>query len=327
MKSAKRILSLLIVLGIVSPSFGLDLKFRKYAGEFMEVGVAARAQGLGGAFVAISGDIASTYYNPAGLWNIENTQVSFMHTQQMLASVNYDYLAVARKLGNGRVLALSVVRLGVDNIKDSRQAKIIIDNDWRIDWSKVTSFNSADYIVTFSFAQSWVHDWKVGANFKLIRRTLSDYSANGIGIDLGVQRSFFRNLTLGAALKNATSTLISWNTGEKELVKPSLTVGGTYQLSLPAINSQFRPVVDFIFRGEDRRSTATANIGLISFDWNAGLEYSFRNLLFLRAGKDEIQRFNFGLGFVIPHIRFDYAFTQYDQELGNSHRIGLLIQL
>ncbi len=325
--SAKKIFCLFILLGIVYPSYGLDLKFRKYAGEFMEVGVAARAQGLGGSFVAIAGDIASTYYNPAGLWNIRNTQISFMHTQQMLASVNYDYLAVAWRIQGERVLALSLVRLGVDNIKDSRQAKVIIDNDWRIDWARVTSFNSADYIFTLSFAQSWHQDWKVGANFKLIRRDLSNYSANGIGIDLGLQRSFFTHLTLGAALRNATSTLISWNTGEKELVKPSLIAGATYLLTLPALSSQFRPIVDLIFRGENRRSTATANIGLISFDWSSGLEYSFRNILFIRAGRDEIQRLNFGLGIVIPHIRFDYAYTLYDEELGNSHRIGLLIQL
>ena len=92
--------------------------FRKYAGEFMEIGVDARAQSMGGAFTAMSGDVVSTYYNPAGIYDLNSTQISFMHTQQMIASVNYDFLAFGKKQSENRVLAVSLVRLGIDNIKE-----------------------------------------------------------------------------------------------------------------------------------------------------------------------------------------------------------------
>ena len=305
------------------------LKFRKYAGEFMEIGVDARAQSMGGAFTAVSGDVVSTYYNPAGIYDLNNTQISFMHTQQMIASVNYDFLAVGKRQGENRVIAVSLVRLGIDNIKDSRQAyrQVQQTGDWNIDWSKIKEFNASDYIFTLSVAQKWLKDWNFGANLKLIRRNLADHHANGLGFDLGAQKKIFENAQVGLAFRNITTTLISWDTGEKELVKPSLYLGATYFLNIPSLKSSIQPVGDIILRAENRNKSATVNSGAFSADFAAGLEYTYHNVLFIRGGIDEISRLNLGAGVQIPHIRIDYAFTSYDYEIGNSHRIGLLINL
>ncbi len=306
-----------------------DLNFRKYAGEFMEIGVDARAQAMGGAFTAIRGGVTSSYYNPAGMINMEHTQISFMHTQQMIASVNYDFLATGIRQNENRIIALSLIRLGIDNIKDSRQAQRIItqNGDWNLDWSRINNFNSSDYIFTLSVAQQWRNSWSWGANVKYIRRDLAEYSANGIGLDFGLQKHIDTNILLGATFKNITTTLISWNTGEKELVAPSLHLGGSYRLGIESWKSSFTPVVEGIFRAENRRSSATANLGTISFDYAAGIEYSYSQLIYLRTGIDQIQRLNLGIGLQIPHVRIDYAFTSYDRELGNSHRVGLLVIL
>ncbi|MFZ0389819.1 MAG: PorV/PorQ family protein [Calditrichia bacterium] len=303
--------------------------FRKYAGEFMEIGVAARAQAMGGASTSLSGDIAATYYNPAGLYNIEGMQLSFMHTQQFLSSINYDYLAFAKRQGKNRVLALSLVRLGVENIKDSRQAQQIINSngDWNIDFSRVKEFDASDYLFTLSVAQHWRGGWILGGNIKLIRRNLAENHANGLGFDLAMMRNISDRLTVAANLRNATSTLIAWDTGEKELVSPSLFLGAGYLLNLSFLKSSLRPTADLIFRTENRRETARANLGGLSMDVAAGAELLYRNLLALRSGVDEIGRFNAGVGILIPHIRVDYAFTSYDSELQNSHRIGIVISL
>ncbi len=312
-----------------STVFADGLKFRKYAGEFMEIGVDARAQALGGAFTAMEGGITSSYYNPAGMNAVSGKQFSFMHTQQMIASVNYDYVAAGFRLNENRVIGLSLIRLGIDNIKDSRQAQRIISQtgDWNLDISRITEFNSADYIFTVSVAQKWKSSWTWGANVKLIRRDLADFSANGIGMDIGIQKSIFRHGIVGANFKNFTTTLISWNTGEKELVSPSLHLGGSYLLYIPSWKSSFQPLADLIFRVENRQESASANLGTISLDYAAGIEYGYHNIVFLRTGVDEIQRLNVGIGIQIPRVRIDYAFTSYDNELGNSHRIGLLVTL
>jgi hypothetical protein len=303
--------------------------FRKYAGEFMEIGVDARAQSMGGAFTAVSGDVVSTYYNPAGIYDLMNTQISFMHTQQMIASVNYDFLAFGKKQSENRVLAISLVRLGIDNIKDSRQAyhQIQQTEDWNIDWSKVKQFNASDYIFTLSVAQKCLKDWNFGANFKLIRRNLADHHANGLGFDLGAQKKLWENAQIGVVFRNITTTLIAWDTGEKELVAPSFYLGGTYLINIPGFKSTIQPVGDIIIRAESRDKSASWSSGTFSSDFAAGLEYAYHGVLYIRAGIDEISRLNLGAGVQIPHIRIDYAFTRYDYEIGNSHRIGLLISL
>ena len=302
--------------------------FRKYAGEFMEIGVDARAQSMGGAFTAMSGDVVSTYYNPAGIYDLKSTQISFMHTQQMIASVNYDFLAIGKKQNENRVLAFSLVRLGIDNIKDSRQAYSIVQQTGEWDqYSKVTEFNAADYIFTLSVAQKWLKGWNFGVNFKLIRQNIANYHANGLGFDLGAQKKLWKNAQIGMLFRNITTTLIAWDTGEKELVAPSFYLGGTYLINIPGFKSTIQPVGDIIIRAENRDKSASWSSGTFSSDFAAGLEYAYHEVLYIRAGIDEISRLNLGVGVQIPHIRIDYAFTSYDYEIGNSHRIGLLISL
>ena len=302
--------------------------FRKYAGEFMEIGVDARAQSMGGAFTAMSGDVVSTYYNPAGIYDLKSTQISFMHTQQMIASVNYDFLAIGKKQNENRVLAFSLVRLGIDNIKDSRQAYSIVQQTGEWDqYSKVTEFNAADYIFTLSVAQKWLKGWNFGVNFKLIRQNIANYHANGLGFDLGAQKKLWKNAQIGMLFRNITTTLIAWDTGEKELVAPSFYLGGTYLINIPGFKSTIQPVGDIIIRAENRDKSASWSSGTFSSDFAAGLEYAYHGILYIRAGIDEISRLNLGAGVQIPHIRIDYAFTRYDYEIGNSHRIGLLISL
>ncbi|GAB4329141.1 MAG: hypothetical protein Kow0037_04030 [Calditrichia bacterium] len=328
MKRALLFISWLFLIIFLSNGFGQT--FKKYAGEFMELGTAPRAQAMGGAAVASVSDITASYYNPAALFQINQTQISFMHTQQLIASVNYDYLGIARRHGDKRVWALSMVRLGIDNIKDSRQAQIYFQNDpdnWRIDWNKVTSFNAADYIISLSAAQQWKTNVLVGATVKYIRRDLAEFSANGFGFDAGLLYQAKKNWNLGAHFRNITTTLISWSTGEKELVSPSIALGTAYRFRLPTLNSGFQFAGDTYLRTEGREESAQVNLGFLSFDFAAGIEYDYAGTLFFRAGIDELERLNLGTGFRIPHLKIDYAFTSYDDELGNSHRIGLIVLL
>ncbi len=121
------ILYLFLIINVLTcGAFSADFQFRKYAGEFMSIGVDARAQAMGGAYTSLSAGVSSLFYNPAGINSIQQPEISFMHTQQMIASVNYDFLAAGFKQGENRVIALSLIRLGIDNIKDSRQGAAII---------------------------------------------------------------------------------------------------------------------------------------------------------------------------------------------------------
>ena len=52
----------------------------KYSNEFLNIGVDARSIGMANAVVSSVNDVNSTYWNPAGLLNIERDEISLMHS-------------------------------------------------------------------------------------------------------------------------------------------------------------------------------------------------------------------------------------------------------
>jgi len=321
----KCLFSLLISLFFLQVALA-DTGFRRYAGEFMAIDVSARAQALGGAFSALSNDVYATFYNPAGLAQIQSAQVGFTHTRQFISSINYDYIGFAKPFGTNKAIGFSLIRLGVDDIKDSRAAAILGTNGelLDIDESQISSFNSSDYVFFVSLGNRMSSKLSWGFNMKLVRRNLADHSANGLGFDAGLLYKVNNNLKISGMFRNITSTLVAWDTGEKELVSPTLRFGSAYLLPLPGLNSQFIPTVDFIVQTQGAPGIAD-NLGSQQFTGAFGGELIVQETLSLRGGYDDLQRMNLGIGIHIPHIQVDYAFTSFDQELGNAHRIGLLI--
>ena len=88
----------------------------KYAGEFLTHGVGARALGMGGAYVAVADGVTAGYWNPAGVADVRERAVQFMHSETFGDVVNYDTGAYVHPLDSDAGLALTVVRLAVDDI-------------------------------------------------------------------------------------------------------------------------------------------------------------------------------------------------------------------
>ena len=129
----KKTAFLFTTLLVFSSSLQAQTVIAKYAGEFMALGVGGRALGMGGAFVAVANDVTSGYYNPAGLANLNYPQLALMHSEQFGNLVNYDYGAVAIPFQNDMSFGLSIMRLGVDGIPDTRNALIDANGDGIID--------------------------------------------------------------------------------------------------------------------------------------------------------------------------------------------------
>ncbi len=326
--------ALIVVMLVAGEAIG-GTGVAKYAGEFMSLGVGGRALGMGGAFVALANDVTAGYWNPAGLARINYPQIALMHDEQFGSLVNYDYGAVAMPFGANTSLGFSVIRLGVDDIPDTRSAGVdatgrVLDgtNEFsRIDPSLVTYFNAADWAFYFTYSKKQSDDFSYGANVKIIRRELGDNSATGIGFDVGVWYAPFDNLVLGANLQDITTTFLAWDTGTNELISPTMKVGSAYFIE--AFGGRFAPAVDFDIRFENRRYASTANIGPVSLDLHSGLEFQFKNLFALRLGYSDIKQLTLGGGIQLPKLSIDYSFAKFDgtNELGNTHRISMMFTL
>ncbi|MEP7147112.1 MAG: hypothetical protein ABI792_08890, partial [bacterium] len=161
----------------------------------------------------------------------------------------------------------------------------------------------------------------------IIRRNLAEEGAWGLGFDVGASYNPFGNFYLGANLMDLTTTYLSWSTGKKEVITPTAKIGTAYQIEF--LKGTLTPAVDFDIRFENRRKSANANLGPVSFDMHAGIEYSFKNLISLRTGYSDLGNLTLGAGVKLPKINIDYSFSKFDglEELGNSHLISLTFTL
>ena len=304
----------------------------KYAGEFLSIGVGARAQALGGAFAAIADDGTAFYWNPAGIGQLLNPQISVMHAEQFAGEINYDFAGIVLPFRDKSTIGFSVIRLGIEGIPDTRNALIDsielngrIDEGERLNIDKITFFTNSDYAFYFTFAHKKGASTFLGANVKLIRRSIGDEGAWGIGFDAGFLTHIGERLTFGANLMDATTTILVWDTASKELISPTLKLGSGYKISSGRFPVSATPIIDADLRFENRRTASNYNVGSVSIDMHYGMEMKYQEYGSFRIGYDDIRRMSFGLGVKVRKMVIDYAFTSFNEigELGNSHRVSL----
>ena len=273
----------------------------------------------------------------AGLANINYPQLSLMHSEQVGDLVNYDYAAVAIPFQEDLSFGLSVMRLGIDGIPDTRNAlwdangdgRLDINSD-RLDNSLISEFSNQDWAVYLTFAKRHSDNFYWGANVKVIKRDIAEFSATGIGFDVGAFYSPLQNLYLGANVQDVTTTLVAWNTGRNELISPTLKIGGAYKLT-EFLGGYIMPAVDFDVRFENRQFASNFNLGPVSFDLHAGLEYNYNNLFSIRGGYNDVKQFTVGAGIKLPKLNIDYSFARFSESeierLPDSHRISIMLTL
>ena len=310
---------------------------RKYSNEFMNIGVDASALGMSNAVVASSKDVNSSYWNPAGLVHIDDSQIAVMHSSYFANIANYNYLAFAMPLDDLTAIGISLIRFGVDDILDTTK---LIDQQGIVNYDRINLFSAADYGLVFSFARKLpVQDWNYGINAKVIRRIIGDFATSwGFGFDLGIQ--FESNgWKFGLMARDITTTFNAWAIDKEQLEDIQNAIPGenqeapeTTELTLPKLqlgvsklftfnyDYTMRTEVDFIARFEQNNDILSTSY--VSINPAIGFEFGYTNLVFLRGGvgnfQNELQidnsesltfQPNFGVGFKYKGIHLDYAFT------------------
>ena len=306
----------------------------RYAGEFLRIGVGARALGMGSAFVGLADDGTAAYWNPAGLATLSQRQVTAMHAEQFGSIVQYDFLSYVMPVGAAgkprQALSVSLVRLGVSDIPDTRGLQIIDQNgngkfDYPedllvVDESRFVFDSDNDAALLFSYARDIRPGLSLGGNFKYIRQWLGDsLRSNGFGLDLGllyVGKSF----SMGATLRDATTTRILWNTGTGEFIAPSLRLGAAKTRGFRDRRHLVTAALDVQVGFSDERLSSQAHLGGVTFEFHPGLEYWYDRRLALRAGF-EAQNFTAGAGLRYHRLGLDYAFLDH-RDLDASHRVS-----
>ena len=331
----KRIITLLLLTLCVSLS---AQTLRKYSNEFMNIGVDAAALGMANAVTAYSGDVNSGYWNPAGLVNVEDKQISLMHSSYFANIANYDYAAFAMPLDDRSAIGVSLIRFAVDDILNTTQ---LIDDAGNINYDRISLFSAADYGVTFSYARRLqVPGFNYGINAKVIRRIIGDFASSwGFGLDAAIQFETKNEWKFGLMARDITTTFNAWAIDEDEFATIQNAVDGENQelpesteLTIPKL--QFGVAKKFIYRYdfsilteldlnirfEENNDVISTSIASISPSF--GFEVGYIDMVYLRGGvgnfQNELQIDNneklgfqpsIGVGFKYKGIQVDYAFT------------------
>jgi len=244
----------------------------KYAGEFLSLGVGARALGMGGAFVGVADDVTACFWNPSGLSQLNRKQLSLMHAETFGSLLNQDFVAYAFPMmeeDRRSALAFSLQRLGGGGVKitDLEKRGLEISDTNRVVLLREESH--ADYALFFSYSHQMRPYLFWGANLKLIYRDVVTTSAFGIGADLAFLAKPYSFLSLGANLMDLTSSLLFYDNGTTETINPTTKLG-------LAINHQIQDfhlilATDADIRYEGRKSAAQFWLGKLSADMHYGV--------------------------------------------------------
>lgn len=316
MKNLFLILIISIVLIFPFQAFaGNDQRIGEAGASELLVNPWAKSSGWGDAGAACVNGIESVFSNIAGLSFSQKLEVAFSHTQYMVPSgIMLNNGGVAVRVGKEKngVLAVSVMNMSWGEIE--------ITTNNMPDGTGGT-FNPSYTIIGLSYAREFSNSIHGGLTVKLVNESIATISSSGVCFDAGIQyvtglgkdknkERYRDNLKFGIALKNVGSTMkysgdglsffgispdsdhrISLSQRSQEFEMPSLIrIGLSYdihfwQLAKPNDNeSDDEEELEYISNNKlVIAATFTAN-SYTQDQISLGLEYSFKNILYLRAG-------------------------------------------
>ena len=309
----------------------------KYSNEFLNIGVGAKALGMGNVSLANIEDVTGGYWNPSSLVNIKNNiELGLMHSEYFAGIAAYEYGAIAFKLDSASSFGISYLRFGIDDIPNTLD---LVDANGNFDYNKITSFSAADNAFLFSYARKMKpKGLSIGGNAKIIYRKVGQFaSAIGFGIDLSANYHK-KNWHFGGIIRDVTSTFNAWRFNTEELEETFIRTGNeipknSIEYTLPkmllgagyvyAINKSFGlyPEANLEFTFDGKRNVLVKG-NVISIDARLGLEADYKKMIFIRFGVNNFQNEtsiegkksksfqpNIGVGVKFKKVALDYALT------------------
>jgi outer membrane protein OmpA-like peptidoglycan-associated protein len=275
--------------------------------SFLKIGVGARPEAMGEAYLALSDDSTGYFWNPAGLAQVTLPEISIMHLSYF-ADINYETL--------GLVMPIFGQNIGMG-----------------LTWLNVASFNStldpqaeqgsaSDFSVTGAYAFNLSPQLMLGGNLKVVSSSLAGASSMGGAVDLGLLfKPFGREFAFALVAQN-----LGLATGYEETSDPlpiSLRFGAAWRLYRHNIDNFANIILDVNKSIDDR------------FQYNLGGEGWLYDTVALRAGYkfseggsdlvtydlNSLANFTAGLGLKLGAANIDYAFVPLG-ELGSTHRVS-----
>jgi len=319
-------LALSLLLAVAPSSAGIfsGEKTGTTGATFLKIEVGARPVAMGGAFVAVANDANTTYWNPAGLAQLEDRQITAMHNE-WLEDIRYEFLGYVQPIrSEKRVHGFGISAMAsYTGSLEARSTETLEPEG---------TFGAYDIAVAGAYACKVSKTVSVGANLKLIHQRIEDETAWSGAVDIGLlytlsgpRRKVSKGkFQLGFAVQNIGPGIKFIE--ESDQLPLNIKAGIARTLELRSIDSKLTLAFDvnapidnvpnahfgteFVY-GKMKDAELAARVG-----------YKTNTIKDLNA----LSGLSAGAGFVWKRMAIDYVWVPYG-DLGNTHRISLTIKL
>jgi long-subunit fatty acid transport protein len=288
-------------------------KVGTFDGQFLKIGIGARAEGMGGAFVAVADDASAVFWNPAGIARLEEDKTQLLgNVATWPADLKfYQGTVVFHVKGLPGAVALHARSLSMAQ-EPERTA-------YRPDGTGLT-FDAGYSTFGLTYARSLTDKFTVGVNANLVQLGLAEFKENTVTFDLGTLYDVGTlGMKIGMGIQNIGSQV---QFIQREARIPAVfRVGTSFQL----LNSNQNHLLGTFEFSHPPDNSERANVGA---------EYGYKDFLFLRGGYNinyDAEGLAAGAGVHFPvstlhtTANLDYAFTDMG-DLGEVHRVSLTLK-
>jgi len=336
----KRMCNLLLLVSLMLPGLLFSQAKTGTAGlTFLEMDISARANGMAGAFIGIADDASALYYNPAGIINIDHVDMVVTHNLY-LAETSYSYAGL-------------VVPLKSMNAAFGVQASFFTTGDMDettpyYPGGTDRTFTADDLMVGVSYAQMLTPQFYVGGTLKFLTEKLANERVFTAAFDVGTYYDTrWKSLVFGMSIRHFGGNVTYF---DEETPLPMTFLFGAKISPLDDGVNKLNVLLEAAHPSDNNEYLLL------------GLEYSFEDMFFIRAGRkiDEDENWLFkedhnefainddetssevdykeegfnlrgttlGLGFYLKNagLRIDYSWQHYG-DLSITHMITLGYQL
>ena len=319
--------------GIAQFSFS-ETVFVKYGWQIFRNAGDGRSLALGKALTTGGKGIPASLWNPANL--VANTKKSFTYVHQSRFSgvVNSDLISFPIHKFTSKPFGFILIHEEVPGIPDTRYALLDENGDGklngneRLDSKNVTEFSQHQWGVYLN--RSWVinkspsigsvlskksvllGDVIFGIGVKGLIHQLGSHTGTGFGLDTGLKTLLWKRVQAGIMIQDVLTSWMVWDNGTKEIVTPRVSLGISGNYDLPLVPITLGLMADIVIETEEFRM---------------GMEWTIKENIQIRFGRNETGIISTGLGLVWSDIEISYA-LQFEPEvssLGNSHLLSFSI--
>lgn len=143
------------------------------------LGFGTRPSAMGNAFVALSDDATSVYWNPAALELNRRKELFGQYSQTFFDNSSYNMVAYKHPLGRFGTFGGGMIYEGVSDL--TRRD---------VNANNVGSFNSSKMNVMFGYGKELTDGFSIGASLHVIRQQIAEFAGTGFGLDAGALYRF-----------------------------------------------------------------------------------------------------------------------------------------